>query len=300
MSDSSHAPTAACPPASAGLPCRAGVGYKFQHFDELGADPDPPAFVEVHAENYMGAGGVPHAQLTRIRERLPVSLHGVGLSIGADATPDPAHLDRLAALIDRYQPAEFSEHLAWSTHDGRFLNDLLPLSYDAATLQRVCEHIDRIQARLGVRMLLENPSTYFEFEASTFSEPDFIAAVVQRTGCGLLLDVNNVYVSCCNNRHDPSAYLAALPLSAVRQIHLAGHAQERFADGGLLLIDNHGAPVADPVWDLHARTLVTIGPTATLIEWDTDVPAYATLRAQARHADRIADGIHGSSEGMAA
>lgn len=300
MSFPSHVPTTACPPASTGLPRRAGVGFKFQHFDALLADPDPPGFVEVHAENYMGAGGVPHAQLTRIRERLPVSLHGVGLSIGAEAAPDPAHLDRLASLIERYQPATFSEHLAWSTHDGRFFNDLLPLSYDAATLQRVCEHIHRVQERLGVRMLLENPSTYFEFEASTYPEPDFIAAVVGRTGCGLLLDVNNVYVSCHNNRHEPLAYLAALPLSAVRQIHLAGHAHEHFADGGSLLIDNHGAPVAEPVWDLYARTLLRTGPVATLIEWDTDVPAYATLRAQARHADRIASGFRATTEGLAA
>lgn len=300
MSFPSHASPTACLPAHTGLPRRAGVGFKSPHFDDLLADTDPPAFVEVHAENYMGAGGVPHAQLTRIRERMPVSLHGVGLSIGSVVAPDPAHLDRLAALIDRYQPAAFSEHLAWSTHDGRFFNDLLPLSYDEPTLHRVCEHIDRIQTRLGVRMLLENPSTYFEFEASTFAEPDFIAEVVTRTGCGLLLDVNNVHVSCCNNRHSPSGYLAALPLSAVRQIHLAGHARERLDDGGLLLIDNHGAPVADPVWDLYAQTLMMIGPVATLIEWDTDVPAYATLRAQARHAGRITYGVRSSTEGRAA
>lgn len=290
----------ACLPANPGLPCRAGVGFKSQHFDALLADSDPPAFVEVHAENYMGAGGVPHVQLTRMREWLPLSLHGVGLSIGADAAPDPDHLDRLASLIARYQPAEFSEHLAWSTHDGRFFNDLLPLSYDTPTLQRVCAHIDRVQERLGVRMLLENPSTYFEFKASTFTEPAFITEVVMRTGCGLLLDVNNVYVSCHNNRHDPSAYLAALPLSAVRQIHLAGHARERWADGGLLLIDNHGAPVAEPVWELYAQVLVWTGPVATLIEWDTDVPAYAVLRAQARHADRIADTGRSAARGRAA
>jgi len=300
MSFPSHTPPTTCPPANTGLPQRAGVGFKFQHFDALLADPDPPGFIEVHAENYMGAGGVPHAQLTRIRERLPISLHGVGLSIGTEQAPDPAHLGRLASLIDRYQPSAFSEHLAWSTHDGRFFNDLLPLSYDAPTLQRVCDHIDRIQERLGVRMLLENPSTYFEFEASTFTEPDFIAAVVMRTGCGLLLDVNNVYVSCHNNRHEPLAYLGALPLSAVRQIHLAGHAQENLADGDTLLIDNHGAPVADPVWKLYALTLLRTGSIATLIEWDTDVPAYATLREQARHADRIADGIRGTTTAMAA
>lgn len=290
----------ACLPANSGLPRRAGVGFKFQHFDALLADPDPPAFVEVHAENYMGAGGVPHLQLTRIRERMPVSLHGVGLSIGAEQSPDPAHLDRLASLIARYEPAEFSEHLAWSTHDGRFFNDLLPLSYDTATLHRVCEHIDRIQDRLGLRMLLENPSTYLEFDSSTYTEPEFIAAVVMRTGCGLLLDVNNVYVSCHNNSHEPLEYLAALPVSAVRQIHLAGHAQEHLDDGVSLLIDNHGAPVAAPVWELYARTLVRAGPVATLIEWDTDVPPYAVLRAQARHADRIAGGMCPKPQGLAA
>ncbi len=300
MSISPRVPPSACFPAHTGLPRRAGVGFKSQHFDELLADPDPPAFVEVHAENYMGAGGVPHVQLTGIRERLPLSLHGVGLSIGADDAPDPAHLDRLAALIARYQPAEFSEHLAWSSHGGRYFNDLLPLSYDTATLQRVCAHVDRVQARLGVRMLLENPSTYFEFEASTFSEPEFISEVVRRTGCALLLDVNNVHVSCHNNGHDPMRYLAALPLSAVRQIHLAGHAEERFADGGSLLIDNHGAPVAEPVWELYAHVLAQTGAVATLIEWDTDVPAYATLRAQACHADRIVDGLRRRAEGMAA
>lgn len=300
MSVPSHEPLSTCLPGSFDLPRRAGIGFKYPHFDALLADIDPPGFVEVHAENYMGAGGVPHAQLTRIRERLPISLHGVGLSIGAEEAPDPLHLDRLAALIRRYQPAVFSEHLAWSTHGGTFFNDLLPISYEPASLQRVCDHIDLVQERLGVRLLLENPSTYFEYESSSFSEPDFIAEVVMRTGCGMLLDVNNVHVSCHNNRHDPLTYLAALPLSAVRQIHLAGHAQEFFADAGSLLIDNHGAPVADQVWDLYAQTLLRTGPVPTLIEWDTDVPGYATLRAEATRADRIAAGVCGPAQELAA
>lgn len=258
------------------------------HFDDLQQDRNPPAFIEVHAENYMGAGGLPHAQLTAIRESMPISLHGVGLSIGATAPLDLAHLGRLEALVNRYQPAAFSEHLAWSSHDGTFFNDLLPLSYDAATLQRVCEHIDQVQERLRRRLLLENPSTYFEFDSSTFAEPDFIAAVVRRTGCGLLLDVNNVHVTCHNNGHDPLDYLSALPLSAVAQIHLAGHARERFDDGSSLLIDNHGSPVSDAVWQLYAHLMASTGPLPTLIEWDTDVPAYVTLRAQARMADEMA------------
>jgi uncharacterized protein (UPF0276 family) len=274
-------------PAGTGLPARAGVGFKPRHFDELQADLAPPGFVEVHAENYMGAGGVPHAQLTALRQRMPLSLHGVGLSLGSEAPPDPLHLDRLATLIARYQPAAFSEHLAWSTHDGRFFNDLLPLRYDTQTLLRVCAHIHQVQERLELQILLENPSTYLEFQGSSYSEPDFIAAIVQRTGCALLLDVNNVYVSCHNLRHDPLAYLAALPMHAVRQIHLAGHAEERDSNGDALLIDHHGAPVADAVWSLYAHAIALTGPVATLIEWDTHIPAYATLREQAQRAEAI-------------
>ncbi len=274
------------PPADAGLPRQAGIGFKPQHFQALLDDRDPPAFVEVHAENYMGAGGIAHAQLTGIRERMPISLHGVGLSIGAESPPDATHLDRLAALIHRYEPAAFSEHLAWSTHDGRFFNDLLPLRYDATTLHRVCNHIDRVQDRLGVRMLLENPSTYLEFESSTWSEPEFIASIVRATGCGLLLDVNNVYVSCHNNGHDCLRYLDILPLDEVGEIHLAGYAEDVADDGSRLLIDNHGSPVADDVWALYAHVLNRSGPIPTLIEWDNDVPDYVQLRAQAELADR--------------
>ncbi|MEZ0470245.1 DUF692 domain-containing protein [Luteimonas salinilitoris] len=287
-------------PAGTGLPVRAGIGFKPRHFGALRADVAPPGFIEVHAENYMGAGGAPHAQLAALRERLPLSLHGVGLSIGGEDPPDQAHLDRLATLIARYRPAAFSEHLAWSTHHGRFFNDLLPLRYDTRTLARVCAHIDQVQDRLGVRMLLENPATYLEFGSSTYDEPDFLTAIVGRTGCGLLLDVNNVYVSCRNHGHDPLAYLAALPLHAVREIHLAGHAEERDVDGDLLLIDNHGSPVADAVWALYARTLVMTGPIATLIEWDNQIPDYATLREEARRAEAILDGIGATAQERAA
>lgn len=279
-------PHATTPPSSllrhrTGLPPQAGFGFKAQHFAELVADAAPPAFVEVHAENYMGAGGLPHAQLRAIRERMPVSVHGVGLSIGAATPPDETHLARLAVLLARHEAASFSEHLAWSTHDGRFFNDLLPLRYDAATLQRVCAHVDRVQWRLGRRMLLENPSSYFEFPGSTYSEPEFLAAVVARTGCGLLLDINNVYVSCSNHGHDAHAWLGALPLQAVGEIHLAGHARDLDSWGRTLLIDNHGARVADPVWALYAEVLARTGPLPTLIEWDSEVPSYAVLREEA-------------------
>jgi len=293
-------PHAALHPAGTGLPRRAGAGFKPQHLAAWLADTVAPAFIEVHAENYLGAGGAPHAWLTQMRERMPLSVHGVGLSIGAEAPLDRDHLERLAQLLDRYQPEAFSEHLAWSTHDGHFLGDLLPLTYDTRTLDRVCAHIDQIQQRLRRRLLLENPSTYFEFEASTFSEPDFITRIVQRTGCGLLLDVNNVYVSCHNNGHDPRAYLAALPMSAVGEIHLAGHAEELAGDGDRVLIDNHGAPVADAVWDLYAQVLAVTGPVATLIEWDNDVPGYPVLRAEARHAGRLLDAASAAVAGLAA
>ncbi len=268
----------------AGLPPQVGVGFKAIHFEALFEDPAPPAFVEVHAENYMGAGGAPLQQLARIREKFPISLHGVGLSLGGTEAPDEAHLARLAQLIQRFQPASFSEHLAWSTHSGRYFNDLLPIAYDLPALQRICEHIDRVQQRLGVRMLLENPATYLEFDASSFSETDFLAEVLQRTGCGLLLDVNNVHVTCTNHGHDARAYIDALALSAVGEIHLSGHSRDTDSNGDILLIDSHGSPVADPVWDLYAQVLDRTGPVATLVEWDNDVPAYQILRAEARKA----------------
>jgi uncharacterized protein (UPF0276 family) len=249
-------------------------------------DPRAPAFVEIHAENYMGAGGAPHAWLGRVRERMALSVHGVGLSIGGDTALDDVHLQRLAALIDRYQPHSFSEHLAWSSHGGNYFNDLLPIAYDSDSLRRVCEHVDQVQSQLKLRMLLENPATYLEFEASTMTEADFIAEVLRRTGCGLLLDVNNVYVSCVNHGRDPIDYLTALPPAAVSEIHLAGHALDSDSAGAPLLIDSHGAPVADEVWSLYRRVLARTGPVATLIEWDNDVPDYPVLRAQAERADR--------------
>lgn len=300
MNSPLFSPNAQCPPASTGLPAQAGVGFKPQHFADLQSDAFPPGFIEVHAENYMGGGGLPHAQLTALRESMPLSLHGVGLSIGGEGPLDSAHLDRLGKLIARYDPAAFSEHLAWSTHDGRFFNDLLPLTYDTRTLIRVCTHIDEVQDRLDRQLLLENPSTYLEFESSTYCEPDFLAAIVRRTGCGLLLDVNNVYVSCHNNRHDPMAYLAALPLQSVREIHLAGHAVESDEDGDRILIDDHGSPVVDAVWALYAHVLARTGRIATLIEWDTHVPAYAILREEARRAQAILDDVGVAAEEMAA
>ncbi|MBV4478084.1 MNIO family bufferin maturase [Pseudomonas botevensis] len=271
--------------AHAGLPPRAGLGLKTGHFQQvLGARPDI-GFFEVHAENYMVDGGPFHHFLSLIRQQYPLSLHGVGLSIGAEGPLDTQHLKRLAALIERYQPHSFSEHLAWSTHGPVFLNDLLPLAYDASTLNRVCEHIDQVQNRLRRPMLLENPATYLAFQRSTLDEPEFIAEVIRRSGCGLLLDINNVYVSCINHQRDPLAYLDSLPLHAVGEIHLAGFAEDSDSLGDRLLIDDHGAPIDQAVWALYQKVLEYIGPMATLIERDNNVPAFNVLLAEARQAD---------------
>jgi uncharacterized protein (UPF0276 family) len=269
------------------LPPRAGLGLKTGHFREvLGSQPDI-GFFEVHAENYMVDGGPFHHFLGLIREQYPLSLHGVGLSIGAEGPFDKQHLKRLAELIRRYQPQSFSEHLAWSSHGPVFLNDLLPLAYDTPTLNRVCEHIDQVQNTLKRPMLLENPATYLGFQRSTIDEPDFIAEVIRRSGCGLLLDVNNVYVSCVNHQRDPLAYLDALPLHAVGEIHLAGFAEDCDNLGDRLLIDDHGAQIDQAVWRLYRQVLQRIGPVATLIERDNQVPAFEVLLAEAQQADAL-------------
>jgi uncharacterized protein (UPF0276 family) len=267
-----------------GLPAKPGVGYKPQHFAAIMADPGPVGWLEVHAENYMGQGGRPLAQLRALAERFPISVHGVGLSIGGAGPLDRDHLDRLRHLCAWLQPASFSEHLAWSTHDGAYLNDLLPLPYTPSTLARVCAHIDQVQEALGRRMLLENPSTYIAFAETALAETDFLAEIARRTGCGLLLDVNNVYVSGTNQNYAPEAYLQAFPLHLVGEIHLGGHDEDRDDAGRRLLIDSHGAEVVDPVWALYAQVIAKAGPRPTLIEWDNDVPDWPTLAAEADRA----------------
>ena len=268
------------------LPPAPGIGFKPEHYTDLRALRPDLGFLEVHAENYMGAGGPPHAMLTALRADYALSVHGVGLSIGGAGPLDRDHLARVRSLCDRYQPESFSEHLAWSSHGGAYLNDLLPLPYTDHTMTLVCDHIDMVQFALGRRMLLENPSTYVLFEQSDIPEVDFLAEVVRRTGCGLLLDVNNVFVSASNHRTDPRAYIAAFPLGAVQEIHLGGHASEDLPSGPLL-IDAHGTPVADPVWALFAETIAATGPLPTLIEWDNDVPPLQTLLAEADRARQI-------------
>lgn len=269
------------------MPRRAGVGLKAEHCRRILETVPDVGFFEVHAENYMGAGGPPHRHLAAIRDLYPLSLHGVGLSIGADRPLARPHLLRLKALIGRYAPALFSEHLAWSSHDAGFLHDLLPVPYTAEALARVSDHVDEVQEILGRQMLLENPSTYVAFAESTWLETDFITEVVRRTGCGLLLDVSNVQVAATNQHWDPFAYVDACPLAAVQEIHLAGFTREADDEGRPLLIDTHSCPVHETVWDLFAHTIGRTGPVPTLIEWDSHVPGWPTLQAEADRAEAL-------------
>jgi uncharacterized protein (UPF0276 family) len=279
-------------PTLPGLPKRAGVGLKAEHYRTIVEQKPDVGFFEVHAENYMGAGGPPHRYLAAIRECYPLSLHGVGLSIGGPRALDRAHLERLRALIARYEPAQFSEHLAWSTHDTGFVNDLLPLPYTNATLAHVCDHIDAVQTFLGHQMLIENPSTYVAFAESTYEETDFIAEIAGRTGCGLLLDVNNVFVAATNQEWDPVAYIERFPLRLVGEIHLGGFFPDRDEAGRPLLIDTHDRPVETVVWELYRHTICRTGPLPTLIEWDANVPPWHELHAEARRAERIIEDAH--------
>ncbi|MDW4550491.1 DUF692 domain-containing protein [Defluviimonas sp. D31] len=273
------------------LPARPGVGYKPQHFSNILANPTPVEWLEIHAENYMGDGGRPLAQLRHLAERFPISVHGVGLSIGGEGALDRDHLARLKQLCGWLAPASFSEHLAWSTHGAEFLNDLLPLPYTEATLARVCAHIDEVQDHVGRRMLLENPSVYVNFTETNLDEIDFLTEIAKRTGCGLLLDVNNVYVSCTNRQTDPGDYIDRFPHDLVGEIHLGGHDEDADDAGAPLLIDAHGSEVVDPVWQLYARTLARGGAKPTLIEWDNDVPDWPVLAEEAARAARILDGV---------
>jgi uncharacterized protein (UPF0276 family) len=269
------------------LPPRAGLGLKPQHVAEIVDTRPDVGFFEVHAENYMGDGGPALRHLEEVADSYPLSLHGVGLSIGGSRPLDRAHLSRLRRLVDRYRPARFSEHLAWSTHECGFLNDLLPLPYTRETLDRVCAHVDETQQALGCRMLLENPSTYVVFSESTIDEIDFLDRIAERTGCGLLLDVNNVMVTAVNHGLSPLDYVDRFPTERVGEIHLAGYDETVDAAGNRLLVDAHGSAVRADVIALYVHALARCGPVATLIEWDNDVPAFPVLLAEAAAADRL-------------
>jgi len=268
-----------------GLPAHAGVGLRAPHVAEVMATRPAVAFLEVHPENYMG-GGSALADLERLRRDHVVSLHGVGLSLGGAEALDQRHLQRLKALVGRLQPAVVSEHLAWSVGRGTYLNHLLPLPYDDERLGATCRRIVAVQETLGRTILVENPSRYLRFRHSPIPEPEFLGELVRRTGCGILLDVNNVFVSSRNFDEDPIQYLEALPAPAIGEIHLAGHAINH-AEGRTILIDDHGSRVAAPVWELYRQVLARLGPIPTLVEWDTNLPELAVLLDETAQAERI-------------
>jgi uncharacterized protein (UPF0276 family) len=276
---------------SANGPSRTGIGLRAPHVDEIMATRPALPWLEVHPENYMG-GGPQLALLERVRREYPISLHGVGLSLGTAGDLDQRHLARLRDLVERIEPCLVSEHLSWSIAGGAYLNHLLPLPYTDESLSLFVGHVEEAQEALGRQILIENPSGYMRFHDSPIPEPEFLAELARRTGCGLLCDVNNVFVTACNLGLDAVGYLDALPAAAVGEIHLAGHTRND-ADGLTILIDDHGSPVADPVWDLYAHALGRIGPVPTLIEWDTDLPELFVLLGEARKADRLAGTVRG-------
>ena len=274
---------ASCFDVAAGpVPARAGIGLRAPHYRELIERHPDIGWVEVHSENFFGAGGQPHWFVESVRSHYPLSLHGVGLSLGSAGPLDREHLTRLKALVERFEPCLVSEHLSWSSVVGRHFNDLLPLPYTEEALQVFSAHVMETQDFLRRRILIENPSSYVAFRYSTIPEWEFLRAVAEHTGCGILLDVNNVYVSAVNHGFDPLHYLASIPFRDVGEIHLAG-----FEQGEHCLIDTHGTRIANAVWALYEWTVQRLGRVPTLIEWDTNIPALDVLLAEARTADTI-------------
>jgi uncharacterized protein len=268
------------------IPARAGIGLRFQHHQPvLDTRPDV-AWMEVHTENYMG-GGTPLKYLDAIRRDTPISLHGVGLSLGSAEGVDPAHLERIRRVAERVEPGLMSEHIAWNLVGGTYLADLLPLPMTEEALDVVCRHVEQTQSYLKRRILVENPSTYVAFGNSIIPEWEFMATVAARTGCGILCDVNNICVSAHNHGWDASGYLAALPPDAVGEIHLAGHSIRTFADGSSLRIDDHGSKVTKEVWTLYRQAVARFGAVPTLIEWDNEIPPLDVLLDEAQHAERV-------------
>jgi len=264
------------------MPPRAGIGLRAPHYAEAWERHPPLPLVEVHSENFFGEGGQPLAWLERFASRYSLSLHGVGLSLGSADALDERHLERLESLVRRFEPALVSEHLSWSAIDARHANDLLPLPFTREALDTVVASIGRVQDRLRRRILVENVSTYFAFSTASLEEWEFVAEAVRRSGCGLLLDVNNIWVNARNHGYDPRAWLGAVDPASIEEIHLAGFESEEE-----LLVDTHGAPVADEVWTLFREVIARIGPRPTVIEWDTRLPALGVLLEEARKADEV-------------
>lgn len=268
----------------------AGIGLRACHHAAVMTSPPNVGFLEVHAENYLG-GGAPRRCLDRVRRDLPVSVHGVGLSLGSAEGLDDRHLARVVRLVHEAEPMLVSEHLAWSVAGGVYHNDLLPLPYTEESLDVVSANVQRLQERLGRRVLIENPSTYLRFAESAIPEEEFLLAVAARTGCGLLLDVNNVHVTATNHGLDPRAYIERLAGAPVGEIHLAGH-HVVAEEGVTILIDDHGSAVADAVWALYAQATRLFPQAPALVEWDSNIPALDVLVAEARRADAVREGNH--------
>lgn len=262
-----------------------GLGLRQPHVAEvLARRPEIPWF-EVHTENYL-CGGAPRLELEQIRRDWPIGLHGVGLSLAGARPLDPLHLKRLCELVDELEPVLISEHLAWSRQGSAYLNDLLPIPYTAESLEVVVRNVDRLQSALKRVILIENPTRYLEFAESEIPEQEFLAALARRTGCGLLCDLNNLYVNCVNLGGDAKTWLEGLPAAAAKEIHLAGYHANDVGDGRVL-IDDHGSPVADPVWSLYADAVRRFPEAVALIEWDSRLPSLTTLTAEAQLADRL-------------
>ena len=270
------------------IPARAGVGLRHTHVQDFLEAAQPVGWIEVHSENYLGMGGPRNRALEAIRRDYPLSCHGVGLSLGSAEGLDREHLARLKTMMDFFQPGLVSEHGSWSVADGVYLNDLLPLPYTEEALTILCRNIERAQEAFGRRILVENPSSYLQFDASRMGEAEFLAEAVRRSGCGLLLDVNNIVVSAENHDFDPLAYLQALPHEAVGEIHVAGHAEVEL-EGHRLLIDDHGSRVPAAVWDLLEAALAHCGPLPVLVEWDTAIPELSVLLEEAATAQGALD-----------
>lgn len=272
------------------LPARSGIGLKAQHYQDIIEHQPDVGWFEIHAENYMGDGGPPHAYLNKISETYPLSIHGVGLSLGSASGINAEHLGRFKTLIQRYQPAQISEHLSWSQHDNIFLNDLLPLPYTEEALHIFQKNIDHVQDTLNQKILIENPSAYIGFNNNTLEEPEFLNQLCQKTGCGLLLDINNIYVSAHNQEFSAHDYLLAIDDKNVKEIHLAGHATQTLSNNNTLKIDDHGSAICDEVWQLYDTFINKTQKTyPTLIEWDTNIPTINILLAEAQQAEKRMD-----------
>jgi uncharacterized protein (UPF0276 family) len=271
------------------IPAAAGIGLRFPHHQAFVARRPDVAWLEVHTENYMG-GGAPLRYLEAIRRDYPIALHGVGLSLGSAEGLDERHLERIRQVAERIQPGLVSDHLSWSVAGGAYLGDLLPLPLTEEALDIVSRNVARFQDCIGRAILVENPSTYMEFRHSAIPEWEFLGTLAARTGCGILCDVNNIFVSASNHGWDAHAYLAGLPASAIGEIHLAGHALRELGDGRSLRIDDHGSAVDDAVWALYRAAIDRFGPLPTLIEWDNDIPRLETLVAEADKASAILNG----------